>query len=59
MSAINKLTGAQPLKVVEAAKVIESTPRDLNIALINEPSMKFDLMGVATGAILILFNLTV
>lgn len=40
--------------MLEAAKVIENTQRDLNIALINEPSMIFGFMGVATIAILIL-----
>ena len=36
------------LKVAEAAKVIENTQRDLNIALMNELAMIFDIMGIDT-----------
>jgi UDP-N-acetyl-D-galactosamine dehydrogenase len=36
----------------EAAKVIEKTQRDLNIALINELSMIFDRMGIDTLSVL-------
>lgn len=39
---------APSIKVAEAAKVIENTQRDLNIALINELAMIFDLMGINT-----------
>lgn len=39
---------AASLKVAEAAKVIENTQRDLNIALINELSVIFDRLGVDT-----------
>lgn len=39
---------ASSLKVAEAAKVIENTQRDLNIALMNELSMIFDIMGIDT-----------
>jgi UDP-N-acetyl-D-glucosamine/UDP-N-acetyl-D-galactosamine dehydrogenase len=39
---------AATIKVAEAAKVIENTQRDLNIALINELSIIFDKMGVDT-----------
>lgn len=39
---------AQSIKVAEAAKVIENTQRDLNIALVNELSMLFDRMGIDT-----------
>ena len=39
---------APSLKVAEAAKVIENTQRDLNIALMNELSMIFDIMGIDT-----------
>ena len=36
------------IKVAEAAKVIENTQRDLNIALVNELSVIFDRLGVDT-----------
>lgn len=39
---------AASIKVAEAAKVIENTQRDLNIALMNELSMIFDRMGIDT-----------
>ena len=40
------------IKVAEAAKVIENTQRDLNIALINELSMLFNKLGLNTNEIL-------
>ena len=39
---------ASSLKVAEAAKVIENTQRDLNIALVNELSVIFERMGIDT-----------
>ncbi|MCL4141532.1 UNVERIFIED_CONTAM: hypothetical protein GTU68_050635 [Idotea baltica] len=39
---------APSIKVAEAAKVIENTQRDLNIALINELAMIFDRAGIDT-----------
>jgi len=39
---------APTIKVAEAAKVIENTQRDVNIALINELAIIFDLMGIDT-----------
>ena len=36
------------IKIAEAAKVIENTQRDINIALINELAMIFDLMDIDT-----------
>lgn len=39
---------APTIKVAEAAKVIENTQRDVNIALMNELAMMFDLMGINT-----------
>lgn len=39
---------ASCIKVAEAAKVIENTQRDLNIALMNELSMIFDRLGIDT-----------
>jgi len=39
---------AATIKVAEAAKVIENTQRDLNIALINELAIIFDRMGIDT-----------
>ncbi len=43
---------ASSIKVAEAAKVIENTQRDLNIALMNELSMIFDRMGIDTTEVL-------
>lgn len=40
------------IKVAEAAKVIENTQRDLNIALMNELSMIFHKIGIDTGEVL-------
>jgi len=43
---------APSIRVAEAAKVIENTQRDLNIALINELAIIFNKMGIDTEAIL-------
>ena len=43
---------AATIKVAEAAKIIENTQRDINISLMNELSMIFDLMGIDTKAVL-------
>ena len=43
---------AQSIKVAEAAKVIENTQRDLNIALINELSVLFSKMNIDTQNVL-------
>jgi UDP-N-acetyl-D-galactosamine dehydrogenase len=43
---------ANSIKVAEAAKVIENTQRDLNIALINELALIFNMMGIDTEAVL-------
>ena len=43
---------AASIKVAEAAKVIENTQRDLNIALMNELAIIFDRMGIDTGDVL-------
>jgi UDP-N-acetyl-D-galactosamine dehydrogenase len=43
---------ADSIKVAEAAKVIENTQRDLNIALINELALIFNKMGIDTEAVL-------
>lgn len=39
---------ASSIKVAEASKIIENTQRDVNIALINELSMIFSLLGIDT-----------
>lgn len=44
---------ASSIKVAEAAKVIENTQRDLNIALINELAVIFNKMGIDTEAVLL------
>jgi len=43
---------AENIKVAEAAKVIENTQRDLNIALINELALIFNKMNIDTEAVL-------
>lgn len=43
---------ASSIKVAEAAKVIENTQRDLNIALINELAIIFNKMGIDTEEVL-------
>ncbi len=43
---------ASCIKVAEAAKIIENTQRDLNIALMNELSIIFDKMGINTFEVL-------
>jgi UDP-N-acetyl-D-galactosamine dehydrogenase len=43
---------APSIKVAEAAKVIENTQRDLNIALVNELALIFDRMGIRTADVL-------
>jgi UDP-N-acetyl-D-galactosamine dehydrogenase len=44
---------ASSIKVAEAAKVIENTQRDLNIALINELAIIFNRMGIDTESVLL------
>ncbi len=44
---------ASSIKVAEAAKVIENTQRDVNIALINELAMIFDRIGIDTEEVLV------
>ena len=43
---------ASSIKVAEAAKVIENTQRDVNIALINELSMIFNILDIDTEEVL-------
>ncbi|ACH38821.1 UDP-N-acetyl-D-galactosamine 6-dehydrogenase, putative [Citrifermentans bemidjiense Bem] len=43
---------ASSIKVAEAAKVIENTQRDLNIALMNELALIFDRLGIDTSEVL-------
>jgi UDP-N-acetyl-D-galactosamine dehydrogenase len=43
---------APSIRVAEAAKVIENTQRDLNIALVNELAVIFNRMGIDTEAVL-------
>ena len=44
---------ASSIKIAEAAKVIENTQRDVNIALVNELAMIFDKMGIDTEEVLL------
>jgi UDP-N-acetyl-D-galactosamine dehydrogenase len=43
---------APSIRVAEAAKVIENTQRDVNIALVNEFSTLFDKLGIDTASVL-------
>ena len=43
---------APSIKVAEAAKVIENTQRDLNIALMNELSIVFNKMEIDTESVI-------
>lgn len=43
---------AESIKVAEAAKVIENSQRDINIAFMNELSMIFNRLGIDTKAVL-------
>src|SRR5699024_59903 len=43
---------ASSIKVAEAAKVIENTQRDVNIALMNEIAIIFDKVGIDTSEVL-------
>lgn len=43
---------AQSIKVAEAAKVIENTQRDINIAFVNELAMLFNRLEIDTNAVL-------
>jgi UDP-N-acetyl-D-galactosamine dehydrogenase len=43
---------ATSIKVAEAAKVIENSQRDINIAFVNELSKIFNLMGISTNDVL-------
>jgi UDP-N-acetyl-D-glucosamine/UDP-N-acetyl-D-galactosamine dehydrogenase len=43
---------AESIRVAEAAKVIENTQRDLNIALVNELAIIFNRMNIDTAAVL-------
>jgi UDP-N-acetyl-D-glucosamine/UDP-N-acetyl-D-galactosamine dehydrogenase len=43
---------AESIRVAEAAKVIENTQRDINIALINEFALIFNRLGIDTEAVL-------
>ena len=47
-----KTCKASSIRVAEAAKVIENTQRDVNIALINELAMIFNKMGIDTEEVL-------
>ena len=43
---------AESIRVAEAAKVIENSQRDINIAFMNELSIIFNKMGIDTKAVL-------
>ena len=47
---------ASTIKVAEAAKVVENSQRDINIAFINELAMAFDKMGINTKEVIDAMN---
>jgi UDP-N-acetyl-D-galactosamine dehydrogenase len=47
---------APSIKVAEAAKVVENSQRDINIAFMNELAMAFDKMGIDTNAVVDAMN---
>lgn len=47
---------AESIKVAEAAKVVENSQRDINIAFINELAMAFDKMGIDTREVIEAMN---
>lgn len=47
---------ASTIKVAEAAKVVENSQRDINIAFINELAMAFDKMGIDTREVIEAMN---
>ncbi|MBO4902177.1 MAG: nucleotide sugar dehydrogenase [Lachnospiraceae bacterium] len=47
---------ASSIKVAEAAKVVENSQRDINIAFINELAMAFDRMGIDTNEVIDAMN---
>jgi len=47
---------ASSIKVAEAAKVVENSQRDINIAFVNELAMVFDRMGINTNEVIDAMN---
>jgi UDP-N-acetyl-D-galactosamine dehydrogenase len=47
---------ASSIKVAEAAKVVENSQRDINIAFVNELAMVFDRMGIDTNEVINAMN---
>lgn len=47
---------ASSIKVAEAAKVVENSQRDINIAFVNELAMVFDRMGIDTNEVIDAMN---
>jgi UDP-N-acetyl-D-galactosamine dehydrogenase len=43
---------AKSIRVAEAAKIIENTQRDVNVALMNELAVLFDRLGIETKDVL-------
>lgn len=47
---------AKSIKIAEAAKLLENTQRDINIAFVNEAAMIFDKMGISTKEVIDAMN---
>lgn len=54
--AVEHIHKANSIKVAEAAKLLENTQRDINIALMNEAAMIFNAMGVSTAEVVEAMN---
>lgn len=54
--AVDSLYKVSSIKVAEAAKLLENTQRDINIALMNEAAMIFNTMGISTAEVVNAMN---
>lgn len=53
---VDEIYKVDSIKVAEAAKLLENTQRDINIALMNETAMIFDKMGISTKSVIDAMN---
>ncbi|WP_196593971.1 nucleotide sugar dehydrogenase [Pectinatus sottacetonis] len=49
---IDEIYEAESIKIAEAAKLIENTQRDINIAFINEVAVVFNKLGISTSSVI-------
>lgn len=53
---VDRTYKAKSIKIAEAAKLLENTQRDINIAFVNEAAMIFDKMGISTKEVIDAMN---